>query len=112
MIAGFGSIVEVDPSDGTIVKTLDPAGTSPFYGIIYDGVNEEVIAVEFPVSFGDPLIFHASMAGFASLPAQSRITILLAVTLVVFGSAFFLMKNRRIRRRRGKVTGISERNSS
>ncbi|MDK1022107.1 MAG: hypothetical protein QGD90_10770 [Candidatus Hydrogenedentes bacterium] len=65
VIAGFGSIVEVDSSTGTIVKTLDPAGTSPFYGIIYNSSNEELIAIEFPALFGDPLIFHASVTAIA-----------------------------------------------
>lgn len=60
VIAGFGSIVEVDPATATIVKSLDPVGTSPFYGIIYNSSNEELIAIEFPALFGDPLIFHAS----------------------------------------------------
>ena len=112
VIAGFGSIVEVDPSSGTIVKTLDPAGTSAFYGIIYEGVNEEVIAVEFPVTFGDPLVFHASAMGFATLPAQSFFTAVLLVLFLMFGSAFFVRKDQRDRRRRGKATAISERNRS
>ena len=69
VIAGFGTIVEVDPSTGTVVKALDPAGTAPFYGIIYNAASEEIIAVEFPATFGDPLVFHASRGGFSRPPS-------------------------------------------
>ncbi len=68
VIAGFGSIVEVNPGTGGVVKSLDPAGTAPFYGLIYEGVNEDMIAIEFPAVFGDPLIFHASIDGLFVMP--------------------------------------------
>jgi len=71
VIAGFGSIVEVNPGTGVVEKSIDPAGTAPFYGLIYNQQSEEMIAVEFPLLFGDPLIFHASKGGFTSLPAQT-----------------------------------------
>lgn len=68
VIAGFGSIVEVLPLIGTVVNTIDPAGTAPFYGIIYNGVTEDLIAIEFPAISGDPLIFYASIGGIPDAP--------------------------------------------
>ncbi len=91
VIAGFGSIVEVDPGSGGIIKSLDPAGTSPFYGIIYNGASEELIAVEFG-SFGDPLVFHASAMGFAPLPAQSTLTLILLGSLLALAGVHLIKR--------------------
>ncbi len=69
VIAGFGSIVEVEPVSGNILTSFDPAGSGPFYGMIYNAVTEDFIAVAFPPTFGDPLTFYATTQGVSSLPA-------------------------------------------
>ncbi len=68
VIAGFGSIVEVVPFSGTVADSIDPAGTSPFYGIIYNNLTTEFIPVEFPAVAGDPLIFYATINGIDDPP--------------------------------------------
>jgi hypothetical protein len=40
-----GGIQIVDPSDGSIVEVLDPAGTQGFYSVIYNSVLNEIVAV-------------------------------------------------------------------
>jgi hypothetical protein len=84
VMAGFGSIVEVDPGTGNIVTTFDPAGTGPFYGMVYNDATEDFIAIEFPPTFGDPLVYHATFAGVASLPASNQwsLTLLGIATLM------------------------------
>lgn len=71
VIAGFGSIVEVDPGNGNVVTVFDPAGTGPFYGMVYNSVTEDFVAIAFPPSFGDPLTFYATAQGIALMPALS-----------------------------------------
>jgi len=83
VLSGFGSIVEVDPNTETIVKSIDPAGTGPFYGVIFNDVTKDLIAVEFPATFGDPLTFHATETAVATLPVGGWVSVL----LLVFGVA-------------------------
>lgn len=83
VIAGFGSIVEVNPGTGAIVKSIDPAGTGPFYGMIYNPTLDDLIAIEFPASFGDPLIYHTTAAGFPALPAQSALGLIVLVACIL-----------------------------
>jgi len=94
VMAGFGSIVEVNPGTGNVVTTFDPAGSGPFYGMIYNDATEDFIAVEFPPSFGDPLIFHATQAGVAALPAAGT----LALALSTVGIAAYAWRSTRRRR--------------
>ncbi len=85
VISGFGAIVEVEPVSGTIVNSIDPAGTGPFYGIIYNDQIEDFIAIEFPPVFGDPLIVYTTEAGVAALPAASFLALGLGATGIVIG---------------------------
>jgi hypothetical protein len=82
VMAGFGSIVEVDPGTGNILTTYDPAGTSPFYGMVYNDTTEDFIAIEFPPNFGDPLIFHATVDGVGPLPAAGVLALLLTAAAI------------------------------
>lgn len=81
IMAGFGSIAEVDPGTELIVDTIAPGGSSVFYGIVYNGVTGEPIAVAFPPTFGDPLTFYATANGVASLPAASWVALILLTLL-------------------------------
>lgn len=67
VMGGFGAIVEVDPGSSAIVKTIDPAGTGPFYSIIYNDVNEDLIAIQ--SDFPNPNIIHTTAAAAPSTPA-------------------------------------------
>lgn len=75
VMAGFGAIAEVNPTTELIVDTIAPEGSGTFYGVIFNEVTDEPIAVAFPPTFGDPLTFYATMNGVASLPAQTWIGI-------------------------------------
>jgi hypothetical protein len=91
VIAGFGAIVEVDPVLESVVTTFDPAGTGPFYGIVYNDATEDFIAVEFPPAFGDPLVYHATVAGVATLTASNGWTLSLlfaALTIAAIAAVF------------------------
>ncbi len=83
VMAGSGSIAEVDPSTEGIVDTIAPGGSSAFYGVVYNGVTGEPVAIEFPATFGDPLTFHATANGVASLPAAGWI----ALAVLLFAGA-------------------------
>lgn len=104
VIAGFGSIVEVNPGTGAVVQTLDPAGTGPFYGIIYNGPLGELVAIEFPAVFGDPLIFHSSSGALTALPAQSALALGLMAALL--GWMGFLFVQRRLSQTKGARTTV------
>jgi len=97
VMAGFGSIVEVNPGLGNIITTFDPAGTGPFYGMIYNDATEDFIAVEFPSVFGEPLIFHATESGVASLPAADAHTLTVTALMLALASLFFLRVRRAAR---------------
>ncbi len=84
VMSGFGSIAVVNPGTGNILDTYDPAGTGPFYGMIYNDVTEDFIAIEFPPTFGDPLTFYATESEVASLPATSTTG---SIALVLMSSA-------------------------
>jgi hypothetical protein len=94
VIAGFGSIVEVEPGTGNVLTSFDPAGTGPFYGIVYNAVTEDFIAIEFPPTFGDPLTYYATGAGVASLPASNEWTLTLLGVAVLL-TAICLTFNRK-----------------
>lgn len=98
VMAGFGSIVEVNPGTGAIVKAIDPAGTGPFYSMIYNPVLDDLIAIEFPAMFGDPLIFHATDAGFAALPALTDLGLLILLVCML-GAAIYFVRFRENRNR-------------
>lgn len=86
VIAGFGSIVEVNPGTGNIATTFDPAGTGPFYGMVYNDTTEDFIAIEFPPTFGDPLTYYATVDGVASLPTSNKWTLtLLGIAMLMTG---------------------------
>ncbi len=93
VMAGFGEIVEVNPGSGNVITTFDPAGSGPFYGMIYNDATEDFIAVEFPPSFGDPLIFHATPSGVAALPAAGAWG--LALTAIAIASCALRLVRRR-----------------
>ncbi len=97
VMAGFGSIAVVDAGTGTIESTYDPAGSGPFYGIVYNDVTEDFIAIEFPPTFGDPLTYYASFAGIASLPAASHEWMLAVLGSLLVITAVSLAFDRRTR---------------
>ncbi len=92
LMSGFGSIAVVNPGTGNILDTYDPAGTGPFYGMIYNSITEDFIAIEFPPTFGDPLTFYATESEVASLPAASPIVL---ATMASFVSLLAAMALRR-----------------
>lgn len=68
VMGGFGSVVEVDPGSATAVKSLDPAGTGPFYTIIYNSVTEDLIAIQ--SDYPNPDIIHTTQEELASVPVN------------------------------------------
>jgi hypothetical protein len=75
VIAGFGSIVTVNVSNGEIVSEFDPAGTMPFYTMIYNPFTEEFIAIE--AAFPNPDVIYATKGGLrprrpCDLPEAAR----------------------------------------
>jgi len=93
VMSGFGSIAVVNPGSGNILDTYDPAGTGPFYGMVYNDVTEDFIAIAFPPTFGDPLTFYATEIDVASLPASSPLGIV-ALTLVTTAFAASTLRRR------------------
>ena len=92
VMAGFGSIVEVNPGTGAIITTFDPAGTGPFYGMVFNDVTEDFIAIEFPASFGDPLTYHATFAGIASLPVGEEWVLTMLFTALSVATVCFVFR--------------------
>lgn len=93
LMSGFGSIAVVDAGTGNIADTYDPAGTGPFYGMIYNDITEDFIAIEFPPTFGDPLTFYATESEVASLPASSALG-LVALSLICTVRAAGILRRR------------------
>ena len=77
-MGGFGSIVEVNPVSSTTVKTLDPAGSGPFYTIIYNQSTEDIIAIQ--SNFPNPDIIHTTQMA-VPMPINS-LWIMLAMLIV------------------------------
>jgi len=91
VMGGFGSIVEVDPSGPTTIKTLDPAGTGPFYNVIYNDVTEDLIVIE--SAYPNPSIIHMTQLPSAAMPVSGVwMTLLLGSIGVV--SVFRLARKR------------------
>ena len=61
IISGFGSILSVNPSTLDIVTGLDPAGTGPFYTVIYNRALEELIAIDASI----PSVIYATRDGLS-----------------------------------------------
>jgi hypothetical protein len=89
VIGGFGSIVEVDPAGPTTVKTLDPAGTGPFYNVIYNEITEDFFAIE--SAFPNPSVIHTTLVPSAAMPIEN----MWIVILMGFMGTIFLFKRRR-----------------
>lgn len=50
------------------MKSLDPAGTGPFYTIIYNSVTEDLIAIQ--SDYPNPDIIHTTQEELASVPVN------------------------------------------
>jgi hypothetical protein len=71
--SGFGSPggvqIAANIPDFEILTTLDPAGTQPFYNVIYNANLDEIIAID--ATFGQPLVAYARDTGIAPIPAEN-----------------------------------------
>lgn len=80
-----GGIQIVDPSDGSILDTLDPAGTQGFYGVIYNSALDEIVALT-----GEGSAF-ATEEAIASLPV-GRVTTWLSAAVILLLAAHRLRR--------------------
>ena len=61
-----GGVMYVDPTEPAMVlATLDPAGTQPYYSVIYNRTTDEIIAID---GSGLPLEAYATEDGIAPVP--------------------------------------------
>ena len=91
--AGFalpGGIQIVDPVTGDILEVLDPAGTQPFYSVIYNSALDQIIATS--NNFIDPTETFAPEGAIAPLPAMG------AIGLIVLAAIIAVMARRRFAR--------------
>lgn len=64
-----GGVMYIDPDEpAVILATLDPAGTQPFYQVIYNRPVDELIAID---GTGLPLMAYASTTAIAPIPPVS-----------------------------------------
>ncbi len=79
-----GGIQIVDPITGDVLELLDPAGTQPFYSVIYNSVLDQIIATS--NNFVDPTETFATEDAIATLPALGALGLGALVILVALAA--------------------------
>ena len=96
LVVGYGGVQRVDPTTGTVIETIDPAGPFEYYGVAYNPRTGVVLPIVAEPGYGPMDVVYAPEGAFVALPAVSGFGLLaLAAMLAVAGAG--RVASRRIR---------------